>query len=64
MAKVAFAPEDCLMTADVARIFEVSERKVYDWINGGTLVPAGRIGRLYYFSVKDVQEACRANTFR
>ena len=52
------------MTADIARTFNTSERAVYRWINNGTLRPAGRIGKLYYFTLEEVQEACRSNKLR
>ena len=64
MARRAYVPEAHIMTADIARTFNTSERAVYRWINNGTLKPAGRIGKLYYFTLEEVQEACRSNKLR
>ena len=64
MAGEAYMPEKYIMTADVARTFNTSERAVYRWINDGTLKPAGRIGKLYYFTHEEVQRACRENKLR
>ncbi len=64
MAKKPTIPDQWFMTSDIALFFDVSERKVYDWINNGTLPPAGRIGRQYYFAIEDIREACKGNKLR
>ena len=64
MTGEVYAPENYIMTADVARTFNTSERAVYRWINDGTLRPAGRIGKLYYFAFEEIQRACRDNKLR
>jgi len=64
MAKEAFDPAVHLMTSDVAKTFNTSERAVFRWINDGTLVPAGQVGKLFYFTADEMQRACRANKLR
>lgn len=64
MARKPEIPKQWIMTSDVARFFDVSERKVFDWINTGVLPTAGRIGKQFYFRVEDIREACEANKLR
>lgn len=64
MTEETYVPERHVMTADVAKTFNTSERAVYRWINDGTLKPAGRIGKLYYFEIEEIQRACRDNKLR
>ena len=54
-------PDDLLDTADLCRLFGISGRTVYRWINQVGLRPRFKAGRLWLFAKSDIVNWYAAN---
>lgn len=57
-------PNDLLDTSDLMRIFGVTSRTVYRWIEAGNLKFHRRVGREYYFRKSDIDSFSQNRTLK
>lgn len=61
MSFCLLADSDLLDTADLCRLFGVSQRTVYRWIGGHSLRPATKVGRELLFTKREILRWFREN---